>query len=44
MLGGKDAAATLAVDIFRSIVQKQLSPEDHARLVREAVESFPSKN
>lgn len=39
-----ETSANFAVEMAAKIVQKQLSPEDHARLVREAVASFPSSN
>ena len=39
-----ETSAKFAVEMAAKIVQKQLTPEDHARLVRDAVASFPSKN
>jgi len=33
-----------AVDLAGKIVGRQLSPDDHSRLVHEALEKFPSKN
>ena len=39
-----ETSANFAVEMAAKIVQKQLTPDDHARLVREAVASFPSSN
>lgn len=39
-----ETSANFAVEMAAKIVQKQLTPEDHARLVRDAVASFPSSN
>jgi F-type H+-transporting ATPase subunit b len=39
-----ETSANFAVEMATKIVQKQLTAEDHARLVREAVASFPSSN
>jgi F-type H+-transporting ATPase subunit b len=39
-----ETSANFAVEMAAKIVQTQLTPEDHARLVREAVASFPSSN
>jgi len=39
-----ETSANFAVEMAAKIVQKQLTAEDHARLVREAVASFPSSN
>jgi F-type H+-transporting ATPase subunit b len=39
-----ETSANFAVEMASKIVQKQLTAEDHARLVREAVASFPSSN
>ena len=33
-----------AVDLAGKIVQRQLSPHDHARLINEALQRFPSDN
>ena len=33
-----------AVDLAGKIVQRQLSPDDHARLITDALQEFPSDN
>ena len=39
-----ETSAKFAVEMAARIVQKELTPEDHARLVRDAVSKFPSQN
>ncbi len=39
-----EAGANFAVDLAGKIVEKELSADDHDRLIREAVSQFPSDN
>ena len=39
-----DQSADLAFTLARKLIQKELNPEDHAALIRESLEQFPSEN
>jgi F-type H+-transporting ATPase subunit b len=39
-----DQSANLAFTLARKLIHKELSPEDHAALIRESLEQFPSEN
>ena len=39
-----DQSANLAFTLARKLIQKELKPEDHAALIRESLEQFPSEN
>lgn len=39
-----DQSANLAFSLARKLIHKELRPEDHANLIRESLEQFPSEN
>ena len=39
-----DQSANLAFSLARKLIHKELRPEDHAALIRESLEQFPSEN
>jgi F-type H+-transporting ATPase subunit b len=39
-----DQSANMAFALARKLIQKELNPADHAALIREALEQFPSEN
>lgn len=39
-----DQSANLAFSLARKLIHKELRPEDHATLIRESLEQFPSEN
>ncbi len=39
-----DKSADMAFSLARKLIQKELKPEDHAALIRESLEQFPSEN
>ncbi len=39
-----DQSAGLAFSLARKLIQKELNPEDHAALIRESLQQFPSEN
>jgi F-type H+-transporting ATPase subunit b len=39
-----DQSADMAFTVARKLIEKELNPEDHAALIRESLEQFPSEN
>lgn len=39
-----DQSTDLAFNVARKLIQKELNPADHAALIRESLEQFPSEN
>ena len=39
-----EQSADLAFTLARKLIQKELNPDDHAALIRESLDQFPSEN